>query len=209
MIDVIIRRVSRGAEFIAAMALMVIFVTFILQIFSRYAPKMAWAMPIPALSDWMGGLEPIGWTVNLISLMWVWLIFFGCAFFVRERDHVAFDVFYQAARPKLRRMMALASAALIIGIMVYSFVPTWEAIFGNRLMELKKIQTLRLPITGGKIPVKWLFASYILLMMAVIIRYGWRFWLLTRYRLGEQRDDSAVSSARRDAGGVQDVADEH
>ena len=76
-------------------------------------------------------------------------------------------------------------------------------------MELKKFKPYAYLSQGEKLPVKWLFASYILLMMAVIIRYGWRFWLLTRYRLDEQRDDSAVSSARRDAGGVQDVADEH
>ena len=74
------------------MILAAIFIIFLLQIFTRYAPKIAWLMPIPPIHDWMMALEPIGWTVNLISLLWVWLIFFGCAFFVRESDHVAFDV---------------------------------------------------------------------------------------------------------------------
>ena len=40
-------------------------------------------------------------------------------------------------------------------------------------MELKKIQTLKIPITGDKIPIKWLFASYITLMIVVILRYAW------------------------------------
>ena len=43
-------------------------------------------------------------------------------------------------------------------------------------MDLKKIQTLRMPITGDKIPIKWLFASYITLMIVVILRYAWIFY---------------------------------
>ena len=89
---------TRGAEFIAAMALAAIFVTFLLQILFRYVPF----------------LEPIGWSVVLISLLWVFVIFFGCAFVVRERDHVAFDILYTAAPRPVRRVMALLTAVLQI-----------------------------------------------------------------------------------------------
>ena len=75
---------TRGAEFIAAMALAAIFITFLLQILFRYVPF----------------LEPIGWSVVLISLLWVFVIFFGCAFVVQERDHVTFDILYHAAPPR-------------------------------------------------------------------------------------------------------------
>lgn len=170
----ILKGITRVTEFIAAMALAAIFITFLLQIFTRYASKVAWIMPFPAVSDWMSSLEPIGWTVNLISLLWVWVIFFGCAFFVRERDHVAFDIIYQSAPARGRRVLALLGAVIMIAVMVYSFLPTWDAIMTSRLMELKKIQTLRMPFTGDKIPVKWLFASYILLMFAVVVRYAWQ-----------------------------------
>ena len=66
----------------------------------------------------------------------------------------------------------------MITIMLYSFGPTWDAIFGSRLMELKKIQTLRIPISGDKIPIKWLFAPYIILMLAVICRYSFQLFSL-------------------------------
>lgn len=177
----LLNRFTRGAEFIAAMALAAIFITFILQIFTRYAAKIAWVMPIPAVSDWMLSLEPLRWTVYLISLLWVWLIFFACSFIVRERDHVAFDIFYHAMPPKGRKVMAIAGALIMIGVMLYSFAPTWEAIMVSRLMELKKLQTLRVPITGDKIPVKWLFASYILLMIALIARYIWGLFYIFRH----------------------------
>ena len=166
--------VTRVAEFIAAMALAAIFLIFLLQIFTRYAPKIAWLVPIPPIADWMSSLEPIGWTVNLISLLWVWIIFFGCSFFVRDRDHVAFDIVYHAMPAGGRKILAIAGSVILIGVFAYSFLPTWDAIMGSRLMELKKIQTLRMPITGDKIAIKWLFAAYILLMVAVMSRYFWR-----------------------------------
>jgi len=180
MFERIIGRITRAAEFIAAMVLAAIFIIFLLQIFTRYAPKIAWLMPIPAIHQWMMSLEPIGWTVNLISLLWVWLILFGCAFFVRESDHVAFDIVYHAVPRAWQRYLAILTAGIMIAVMLYTFMPTWDAIFGSRLMELKKIQTLRIPVTGDKIPVKWLFASYVMLMVVVILRYLWRAVALIR-----------------------------
>ena len=164
----------RSTEFIAAMMLAVIFITFLTQIFTRYAAKIAWLMPIPPIADWMVSLQPLGWTVNLISLLWVWVVFFGASFIVQRRNHVTFDVLYLAAPPKIQRILSVISALGLIAVMVYALPAMWDAVFDNRLMDLKKIQTLRLPITGDKIAIKWLFAPFILLMVVTIIRYGAR-----------------------------------
>ena len=198
MFETILKRVSRVAEFIAAMVLAAIFIIFLLQIFTRYAPKIAWLMPIPPIHDWMMALEPIGWTVNLISLLWVWLIFFGCAFFVRESDHVAFDVFFQALSRSWQRYFAMATALIMVVAMLYSFDPTWDAIFGSRLMELKKIQTLRVPVTGDKIPIKWLFASYILLMIVITLRYLWRGFIIVRAAIAPDDGTGATAVGGKD-----------
>jgi len=155
---------TRGAEFIAAMALAAIFVTFLLQILFRYVPF----------------LEPIGWSVVLISLLWVFVIFFGCSFIVREHDHVAFDIFYLSVPKPTRKVLALITAVLMIVAMLYSLPAMWETVFDNRLMELKKIQTLRVPITGDKIAIKWLFAPFVMLMIVVTIRYLWRIYTVLR-----------------------------
>lgn len=156
---------TRGAEFIAAMALAAIFVTFLLQILFRYVPF----------------LEPIGWSVVLISLLWVFVIFFGCAFIVRESDHVAFDIVYLAVPRKGRRILALITAVLMVAAMLYALPPTWERVFENRLMDLKSIQTIRMPITGDKIAIKWLFAPFVMLMIVVTLRYLWRIFTVLRY----------------------------
>lgn len=156
---------TRGAEFIAAMALAAIFVTFLLQILFRYVPF----------------LEPIGWSVVLISLLWVFVIFFGCSFIVREADHVTFDVVYLGVPRPVRKVLALITAVLMIAAMLYSLPAVWETVFANRLMELKKIQTIRMPITNDKIAIKWLFAPFVMLMIVVTIRYIWRIYTVIRF----------------------------
>lgn len=156
---------TRGAEFIAAMALAAIFVTFLLQILFRYVPF----------------LEPIGWSVVLISLLWVFVIFFGCSFIVRESDHVTFDVLYLGVSKNTRKILALVTAVLMVVAMLYSLPAVWETVFANRLMELKKIQTIRVPITGDRIAIKWLFAPFVMLMVVVTIRYIWRIYTIFRF----------------------------
>ena len=170
MLNVLMKRLSRVAEAIAATALAAIFIVFLLQIFTRYSGKLSQWMPVENLSLWMSEIEPLRWTVYLISLLWVWLIFLGCSFVVRERDHVAFDILYQAAPPRLRKTMTILGAIILIAVMLISLPATWDAIMANRLMELKKLQTLRLPITGDKIAIKWLFFPYLVLMAVLIIR---------------------------------------
>lgn len=156
---------TRGAEFIAAMALAAIFLTFLLQILFRYVPF----------------LEPIGWSVVLISLLWVFVIFFGCSFIVRESDHVTFDVLYLGVSRPVRKILALITAGLMIAAMLYSLPAVWETVFDNRLMTLKKIQTIRVPITGDKIAIKWLFAPFVMLMVVVTLRYIWRIYTVLRF----------------------------
>ena len=170
MLNVLMKRLSRVAEAIAAIALAAIFIVFLLQIFTRYSGKLSQWMPVENLSQWMSEIEPLRWTVYLISLLWVWLIFLGCSFVVREKDHVAFDIFYQAAPPRIRKVMTVLGAIILIAVMLISLPATWDAIMANRLMELKKLQTLRLPITGDKIAIKWLFFPYLVLMALLIIR---------------------------------------
>ncbi len=200
MLSTVVSRLTRIAELIAAAILAAIFITFLLQIFTRYAPKLAWLMPIPSIADWMTSLVPIGWTVNLISLLWVWLIFIGCSFVVRDKDHVIFDVFYSAFSSQWRRYFTLATCTILIAAMIYAALPTYDAIFGSMLMNLKKIQTLRVPITGDKIAIKWLFAPIVMFMAATVIRYGFRSYrVLSTGRVDDDLDTIPTQDKRGDA----------
>jgi TRAP-type C4-dicarboxylate transport system permease small subunit len=84
---------------VAATMMAAMFLTFILQIAIRYTATLEWlaqAFPI---------LEPshYGWTLELCLALWVWIVFWGAAFVVRERDHVTFDVIYGHVSPRARR----------------------------------------------------------------------------------------------------------
>lgn len=191
---------TRAAELITAILLAVIFITFLLQIFTRYAPKMAWLSPVSAVETWMASLVPIGWTVNLISLLWVWLIFVGCSFALQDRDHVTFDIFYNSVTLRWRRVFAFVTVGLLMGVFAYALGPTFDAVFNNSLMELKKIQTLSLPITGERIPIKWLFAPMVLFMVMTILRSGIRLYRLFH---GRGTDiDKSLAGASQDEGGL-------
>ena len=85
-----------------------------------------------------------------------------------------------APRP-VRKVLALITAVLMIAAMLYSLPAVWETVFANRLMELKKIQTIRMPFTGDKIAIKWLFAPFVMLMIVVTIRYIWRIYTVIRF----------------------------
>lgn len=145
----------RGVEFIAAAMLAAMFMTFLIQIFSRYVL-----------------LQPFGWTLEFCLILWVWIVFFGCAFMVREKDHVTFDIFYLAAPRRVRQILALVAAAAIIIGMGWALLPTWDYI---NWMKIRKTTTVENPFTGNKIPMRTIFSIYAIFMVALIARYAWRF----------------------------------
>jgi C4-dicarboxylate transporter DctQ subunit len=145
---------SRIAEVIAGAMLALIFLTFLLQITLRYL------------------FTPAGWTLELIGILWVWVIFFSCAFVVREQDHVKFDIIYLSSPRRVRQIMSLIAAAAIVACMLYSFLPTWEYI---DWMKIRKTTTVRNPLSGDKIPMRTIFSIYGLFMLALVVRYAWLF----------------------------------
>lgn len=160
-------RLFRAAEGVAAAMLAAIFLTFLLQIFSRYVLA-----------------EPFGWTLELCLMLWLWIIFWGNAFIVRHEDHVTFDVIYQRAGPQMRRRFALIGTAAIAIGMAISLYPTWDFI---DFMKIRKSATLR-------IPMRTVFSIYVLFVVAVVLANAWRFvWLLRHGDSGTATDDKAES----------------
>lgn len=149
----VLRFFRARAENLAAAMLAAMFVTFLLQIGSRYLLH-----------------APIGWTLELCLILWVWIVFFGCAFIVDERDHVTFDLLYIGVSTRTQRLFALVSAvAIVIGFAV-ALYPTWDYI---DFLKIKKSPQL-------KIPLRTVFSIYAVFMVAVIAIYLWRIIRLVR-----------------------------
>ena len=70
---------ARRAENVAAAMLAAMFAAFLLQIVFRYALNL-----------------PIGWTHEISVILWVWLVLWGAAFVVTEREEIRFDIIYGA-----------------------------------------------------------------------------------------------------------------
>ena len=160
----ILKRLRSFANFITATMLAVLFFTFLLQIFSRYILK-----------------APFGWTLELCLILWLWIVFFGCSFAVRDQDHVKFDIFYYATPKKVQLIFSIISAIGVIVIMGYSFLPTIDYI---DWMKMRKTTTVK--IFNNKIPLSYIFSVYGIFLLSVIIQYIWKLFYLMKSGLPDK-----------------------
>lgn len=142
-----LRWLQDRADNVAAGLLAVMFLSFIVQIVTRYVLN-----------------APLGWTVELCLTMWLWVVFWGSAFTLTERDHVKFDLLYLAGSPKVRRVLALVSAVAILAGFVAALPATIDYI---TFYKIKKSATLRIRLD-------YVFSVYALFAIAIIVRYGLR-----------------------------------
>ena len=131
-----------------------LFITFLLQIFSRYVLN-----------------SPFGWTLELCRILWVWIVFFCCAFLVQEKDHVKFNLIYSASSNKSKFIMSIISCLAIILILGWALLPTFDYI---DWMRMRKTSTVRFPISGEKIRLSYIFSIYGIFMISVIGFYLWK-----------------------------------
>jgi C4-dicarboxylate transporter, DctQ subunit len=158
---------ARRAENIAAAMLGAMFAAFLLQIAFRYILGL-----------------PIGWTHEISVVLWLWLVLWGAAFVVREREEIRFDIIYGAVGPGPRRVMALVSAIVLIALYTISLPAIVDYV---TFMKVEKTSYL-------KIRFDWLFSIYIVFAVATIIRYIWIAWQAMRGVAPDEFDPTKASS---------------
>ncbi|WP_299609633.1 TRAP transporter small permease [uncultured Tateyamaria sp.] len=170
----VINALRRAAEYFVGTLMALMFLTFILQIFIRYTARVGW------VADAVPLLDPTryGWTLEFCLLLWVWIIFAGCAFVVRDRDHVTFDVLYNHVRPGVRRWFAIVGGLIIIVGLVASILPTWDKFY---ILRLKQTATLK-QLVGDWVRMRDVYSVYLLFLIAVSLRYAWAVWRAIRDR---------------------------
>lgn len=137
---------AKGAEFVAAMMLAVMFGAFLVTIVFRY------------VLNW-----PAGWASELSTVMWMWLVLWGAAFVLREREEIRFDIFYGSVRPAARRVMLMIFAAAVIGLFLLSLPAVWDYV---TFMSVQRTAYLRIRYDH-------LFSIYVVFAVAIILRYAW------------------------------------
>ncbi len=143
----LIQRARLFALDVAALMLGALFVVFLIQILSRYV------FNAPAL-----------WTLEACLTLWLWVVFWGGAFVLQEKDHVRFDVLYVAVGRNLRRVFAMVSAIAIGGGMLAALPATWSYITFYQIKR-SAVLGIRLDIV---------FSIYGIFAAMLVIRYLWR-----------------------------------
>jgi TRAP-type C4-dicarboxylate transport system permease small subunit len=158
---------QRRAENVAAGLLAAMFIAFIVQIVFRYVLNF-----------------PIGWTSELSIVTWLWLVLWGAAFVVRERDEIRFDIIYGSVGPKARRVMAIVAALCLIALYVLSLPAVVDYV---TFMKVQKTAYMHIRFD-------WLFSIYVVFALASIARYAWLGWLALRGEAPEAPDPAKASS---------------
>jgi C4-dicarboxylate transporter DctQ subunit len=155
----------RLSEAVAALFILLMFATFILQIAVRYGARvdgLVAALPI---------LDPsrYGWTLEFCLALWVWLIFWGNAFIVRTQDHVTFDLLFHAVPRGVRRVFLIVTG-LAIGVgLLASIEPTWSRF---AILRLKQTATLG-DLLGSSVRMRDIYSVYMVFLVAVGLRALW------------------------------------
>ena len=176
------------AQAVAAAMMAAMFLTFILQIVVRYSARLEWlAARFPFLDPSL-----YGWTLEFCLLLWVWIIFWGNAFVVREQDHVTFDILFFAVRPSIRRWFIVISGVAICVALILTVEPTWAKF---HILRLKKTATLS-NLFGDWIRMRDIYAIYAFFLIAVALRYAYITYRAIRYGIEEPTDDNVVDPTK-------------
>jgi C4-dicarboxylate transporter, DctQ subunit len=146
----------RRAENVAAAMLAVMFFAFVIQIVFRYFLNF-----------------PVGWTSELTVVMWLWLVLWGAAFVVREREEIRFDLLSSAAGRRTRLAMGIAAALALLILYAVSFPATYKYV---AFMQVERSSYLKLRMD-------WLYSIYLVFLVAILARY---LWILTRLLRGRE-----------------------
>ncbi|MCI5077340.1 TRAP transporter small permease subunit [Oricola sp.] len=144
---------GRRAEELLALILASLFVTFLIQIVFRYFLNL-----------------PLGWTIEFVSIAWLWGILFGYAFVTRDQEIIRLDIVYGAVPVGAQRVMDGVTGLICTGIFLWSLPNVWEYV---TFMKIEKTAYMRIPFD-------YVFSIYIPFAIAVSIRCLINVWQAIR-----------------------------
>lgn len=147
----LIRWFRARVENVVAFLLAAMFLSFMLQIISRYVLNIS-----------------VIWTTEACLTTWLWVVFLGSAFLLDERDQVKFDVLYGICSLPVQRLFALVSALAISLGFLAALPATIDYI---TFYKIKSSNTL-----GIRLDI--VFSVYGVFAVVIIMRYGVRAWKL-------------------------------
>ena len=131
-------------KYIPMTTFLVLFGSFILQIFCRYF------------------LVPLTWPLELTLLCFIWVALLGGLYAKRTDSHVAFSMVYDAVSPKMQLYMRLAGNAMLFTAFCLALYPSYDYVI---FMGFKKSNVL-------KIPMDIAFSPFLVFLVFMLGRVG-------------------------------------
>ncbi|MFM2239229.1 MAG: hypothetical protein RJA69_603 [Pseudomonadota bacterium] len=140
------QRSTRAAQAFGGALFVTLFGVFVLQVVSRFVLN-----------------RPLPWTDELVVVLYVWIILWACATMVPTREHVMFDLLWQAATPRTRRVMAMAGHLLLGGLSLWALPACWDYV---SFMSREATPVLDIPFS-------LVFLPFVLLLISLVMRSIW------------------------------------
>ena len=108
------------------------------------------------------------WALELVSILFAWLIFIGMSYGVREGSHIGMDAVVRLLGPRLGRALTILATLLCIAYSCILFYGSWRYIttiyqIGNYAQDLPVpvwIPRLALPIGFGLLTIRFIEVLY-------------------------------------------------
>lgn len=155
----------KGAGAVGAGLFTALFLVFVVQVGARF-----------------GFNKPIPWTDELAVVLYVWVILWCAAFVVPEREHVVFDLVWNLAGWRVRQAMKVVGNGLIGVLSAWAIPGCWDYV---RFMGREGTAVLGIPFS-------WVFAPFVLMLAALVVRCGWGIVMALR---GQGLGDAGVPVA--------------
>lgn len=136
-------RIADRANHLTAALLLSMFGVFLLQIIFRYV--LGW---------------PVLWTVEWVTIAWLWGILFSFAFVIKTGDMIRLDIVYNAVPRGIRRSLDVFSGLTTAAIFAWTLPHAWDYV---TFMEIERTAAFRWPFD-------LVFSIYIPFHIAVIVR---------------------------------------
>lgn len=130
------------SEGVPMLSFIIVFVTFMLTIFTRYVIRVA-----------------IPWSYEVSILGYIYCMFFGSGIAVTRDEHVVFSLIYDKLKPAGKLFCKILYNMVLIALICCAFIPVCKSIFAMK------------QITGIlKMPYKYIFAPYLWMLAEIVVR---------------------------------------
>ena len=151
---------KKVADAFGGLIFLCLFVTFLIQIAARF-----------------GFNRPLPWTDELAVVLYLWVIFWACAFMVPASRHVSIDILVMQLPPALRVWFHTAGHLMLGGLALLALPASWDYLW---FMRREATAVMGLPLF-------WVFLPLLVALSMMVVNVLHSVWQLIQTWKAKQR----------------------